>query len=197
MADDATLRFYAENAGTYAQHRTDPSGSALDAFLAALPSGARILELGCGNGVDAHYMLSRGFEVDATDGTPELVAEARHRIGEAARVMRFEALDATAAYDGAWACASLLHALAASLPDILERVRLALRPGGVFIASFKAGSGEGRDGLGRYYNYPDAVTLETAYRAAGWSELSLETKMGSGYDALPTRWLWMTARKPA
>jgi SAM-dependent methyltransferase len=195
MADDDTLRFYADNAATYAQHRTRPSGPHLDAFLAALQPGARILELGCGNGMDAAYMLAEGFDVDATDGTPELVAEARRHVGDKARVMRFEQLDSVANYDGVWACASLLHVLAVTLPDILARIHRALRPGGVFVASFKGGTGEGRDGIGRYYNYPSPEGLEAAYHAAGWTDLTLETKMGSGYDALPTQWLWMTARR--
>ena len=186
MADDATLRFYADNAATYAQHRTGPSGAVLDTFLAALPTGARILELGCGNGMDARYMLAEGFDVDATDGTPELVAEARKLVGDRARVLRFEELDSVAEYDGVWACASLLHVPAATLPDILARVHRALRPGGIFVASFKAGSGEGRDGMGRYYNYPTSEALGAAYCAAGWTELTLETNMGSGFDALPT-----------
>jgi SAM-dependent methyltransferase len=195
MADDETLRFYADNAATYAQHRTSPSGRRLDAFLATLPRGARVLELGCGNGMDAQYMLARGLNIDATDGTPELVTEARKRVSERARMMRFEELDATAAYDGVWASASLLHVPAATLPDILARIHRALRPGGVFVASFKAGTGEGRDSLGRYYNYPSAEALETAYRTAGWTDLTLETTMGSGFDALPTEWFWMTARR--
>ena len=195
MTDDKTLRFYAKNAATYAQHRTRPSGEQLDAFLAALPPAARILELGCGNGMDAAHMLELGFDVDATDGTPELVDEARKRLGDRARVLRFEDLDAVSAYEGVWACASLLHVSAATLPDILGRIRLALRPGGVFVASFKSGSGEGRDSMDRYYNYPSADDLMAAYRAAGWVDLTLETKMGSGFDALPTEWLWMTAKR--
>lgn len=195
MTDDKTLRFYAKNAATYAQHRTRPSGEQLDAVLAALPPAARILELGCGNGMDAAHMLELGFDVDATDGTPELVDEARKRLGDRARVLRFEDLDAVSAYEGVWACASLLHVSAATLPDILGRIRLALRPGGVFVASFKSGSGEGRDSMDRYYNYPSADDLMAAYRAAGWVDLTLETKMGSGFDALPTEWLWMTAKR--
>jgi SAM-dependent methyltransferase len=195
MNDDETLRFYADNAATYAQHRTRPTLERLEIFLAALPAGARILELGCGNGMDAQYMLAQGFDVDATDGTPELVAEAQKRIGERARIMRFEELDAEAAYDGVWACASLLHVPAADLPDILLRIHRATRPGGVFVASFKAGTGDGRDAMGRYYNYPDASALEASYRKTGWADLSLETTMGSGYDALPTEWFWMTARR--
>ena len=194
MSDDETLRFYADNAATYAQHRTRPTLERLETFLAALPAGARILELGCGNGMDAQYMLAQGFDVDATDGTPELVAEAHKRVGERARMMRFDALVAEAAYDGIWACASLLHVPASDLTEILGCIRTALRPGGAFVASFKGGSGEGRDAMGRYYNYPSAEALEASYRAAGWTNLTLETNMGSGYDALPTKWLWMTAR---
>ena len=34
MADDPTLRFYAENAAAYATHVTSPTGARLDAFLA-------------------------------------------------------------------------------------------------------------------------------------------------------------------
>ncbi|MBJ3786293.1 class I SAM-dependent methyltransferase [Devosia sediminis] len=195
MADDDTLRFYADNATTYAQHRTSASGGALDRFLAALPAGGRVLELGCGNGMDAERMLALGFDVDATDGTPGLVVEAQKRIGQRARVMRFEDLDAESDYDGVWASASLLHVPAAGLPQVLGSIRRALRPGGTFVASFKAGSGEGRDRLGRYYNYPSAARLGADYRAGGWSDLTLETTMGSGFDALPTEWLWMTARR--
>ncbi|GAB5428366.1 MAG: class I SAM-dependent methyltransferase [Devosia indica] len=195
MRDGQTLRFYADNAAAYARHRTRPCGDQLDAFLAALPKGARILELGCGNGMDAAHMRTQGFDVDATDGTPAWVAEAQKRVGGAARLMLFDELEAEAGYDGVWACASLLHVVAASLPDILSRVRRALRPDGVFVASFKAGTGEGRDPYGRYYNYPSAKQLDGAYRAAGWSDFTLETNMGSGFDALPTVWLWVTARR--
>lgn len=109
--------------------------------------------------------------------------------------MRFEQLEAVADYDGVWASASLLHVPAPTLPDILARVHRALRPGGVFVASFKSGNGEGRDGMGRYYNYPTPEGLDVAYRAAGWTDLTLEKNMGSGYDALPTEWLWMVAKR--
>lgn len=196
MADDETLRFYARNAPTYAQHRTGPTGERLAAFLSAMPPGARILELGCGNGLDAAHMLEQGFDVDATDGTPELVAEASKRIGGRARIMRFEDLDAETAYDGVWACASLLHVPAVSLPDILGRIHRTLRPGGTFVASFKAGNSEGRDALGRYYNYLDSEQLRAHLTAAAsWGLIDISENDGSGYDGKPTRWLWLHARK--
>jgi SAM-dependent methyltransferase len=197
MTDDPTLRFYADNAAVYAEHVTTPTGERLNAFLALIPPGGKILELGCGNGRDAAHMLSLGFEVDATDGTPELAAETEKRIGRPVRILRFEQLDAIAAYDGIWACASLLHAPASGLPGILNRIHRALRPGGAFTASFKSGTGEGHDSLGRYYNYPTSERLLADYKAAGWSDVTLETNMGSGYDAKPTEWLWVTAQQAA
>lgn len=195
MADDPTLRFYADNAAVYAEHATTPTGQQLDAFLGLVPAGGKILELGCGNGRDAAYMLSRGFDVDATDGMPELAAEAERRLGRPVRILRFEQLAVIASYDGIWACASLLHAPASSLVEILGRIYRALRPGGIFTASFKAGNGEGHDDLGRYFNYPSEEHLRADYVASGWKNVVLETQMGSGYDAKPTEWLWVTARR--
>ena len=71
----------------------------------------------------------------------------------------------------------------------------ALRPGGVFYASYKAGEAEGRDRFGRYYNYPDADWLRIAYGKDGWSRLDIGEDLGGGYDQEPTRWLHATAIK--
>ncbi len=145
MSDDPTLRFYAENATEYAAHRTRPTGEPLARFLAALPKGAKILELGCGNGEDAAFMSANGFDVDATDGTPELAAEAERRLLRPVTVLRFDDIAAEDRYDGIWASACLLHVPATQLPDILAKVRRALRAPVLFAASFKAGMGESHD----------------------------------------------------
>ncbi|WP_323015682.1 class I SAM-dependent methyltransferase [Devosia sp.] len=196
MPDDETLAFYAGHAADYVRHGSGRPNRHLRAFAAALAPRARVLELGAGSGRDAAFMLAQGLDIDPTDASPELAEQAGRRLGRAVRLMRFDQLEAENAYDGVWACASLLHAPAAELADDLARIHTALRPGGLFVASFKAGQGEGRDAFGRYYNYPDADTLMTRYRAAAdWAALTLETEAGSGYDRLPTQWLWVTARK--
>lgn len=194
MPDPATLKFYADNAAAYVQHACGPTPQ-LAAFLAHLPAGSAVLELGTGNGRDAAAMLGAGFAVTPSDASPELAAEAEARLGRPVRIMAFHELDDVATYDGIWACAALLHAPRTELTDDLARIHRALHPGGVFVASFKAGNGEGRDQFGRYYNYPDRATLESHYAAAAaWAALTITERPGSGYDNLPTLWYWVTAR---
>jgi SAM-dependent methyltransferase len=110
--------------------------------------------------------------------------------------MRFDELDAHERYDGVWANACLLHVPTLALPNILGRIRRALRPGGTFAASFKSGDGDSRDDLGRFYNFPTPQTLQAAYAAAGpWARLDIDEGEGGGYDKVVRRWLFCTAVK--
>lgn len=195
--DADTLGFYAAEAEAYATRGQAASHDRLATFLAALPAGGRVLELGCGGGQDSEAMLAQGFDVTPSDGSPELARQAERRLGRPVRVLLFEDIDETSAYDGIWANACLLHVPRAALPGILGRIHAALRPGGVFYASFKAGSAEGRDRFGRYYNYPSDDWLRQAYRPERWSSLDIGEDMGGGYDGEPTRWLHALAFKTA
>ena len=195
MSTDPTASFYTDNAAIYAARERRLPRQRLDAFLAALPARATILELGCGGGHDAAYMMSRGFDVTPTDGSAELAREAEKRLGRPVRVMRFEALDATEIFDGIWAEASLLHVPRSALPDIFDRILRALKTGGIFHASFKAGEAEGHDKFGRYYNYPSAVWLEAMLSARGWKNITMTEADGGGFDGKPTRWLYVAAHK--
>jgi hypothetical protein len=112
--------------------------------------------------------------------------------------MLFEEISFDREFDGVWASASLLHVPRDGLPDVLRRVHAALKPGGWLEAGFKSGGQEGRDSLGRYYNYMNPEELEPVLRAAGrWSSLELKTGRGKGYDGTETGWVEALARKSA
>jgi SAM-dependent methyltransferase len=195
--DPATLAFYADEAPVYVASGPDGVARHLPAFLERLQPGARILELGCGGGRDAHFMLEKGFNVDATDGTPEIAAQAEQRLDRPVRVMRFDQLDYEAEYDAVVASASLLHVPRDGLPDILRRIWAALKPGGWHIASFKGGGSEGRDRFGRYFNYFEADELRAIYVESGvWAEMDILSGMGGGYDGVQGPWHITTVRKP-
>jgi SAM-dependent methyltransferase len=194
--DDRTLGFYAEEASAYAGRDRQAEHSRIDPFVAGLKRGARVLELGCGGGQDSEEMLRRGFDVMPTDGSPELAAQAEQRLGRPVGVLLFEDIEDVAAYDGVWAHACLLHAPRPALPGIIDRIHRALRPGGILYASFKAGEAEGRDGLGRYFNYLSSDELRAAFgNGARWQSLTIDEDTGSGYDRQPTRWLHALAIK--
>lgn len=195
MSTDPTSSFYADNASIYAARERNLPTSRLDAFLGTLPAGASIMELGCGAGQDADYILSRGFDITPTDGSAELAGEAEKRIGKPVRIMRFEMLDTSATFDGIWAEASLLHVPRSDLPNIFSRILRALKDGGIFHSSFKAGNAEGHDTLGRYYNYPSAEWLTALLSKGGWRDIAMTEADGGGFDGKPTKWLYVSARK--
>lgn len=195
--DQATLNFYADEAPVYVASGKGGVSRWLDDFAEALPAGARILELGCGGGRDAEALLARGFDVDATDGTPAMAAKAAERLGRPVRVMRFDELSDESAFDAVWANASLLHVPRAALADVLALILRALKPGGLHFATYKAGGSAGRDRLGRYFNYPDRAALIAAYARSGdWDILAVTEYIGGGYEGGQGPWIAITARRP-
>lgn len=196
--DPATLDFYAREAAVYTASGPDGISRHLPAFLARLPPGARILELGCGAGRDSAHMIEQGFDLDPTDGVDAMARQAAQRVGRPVRLLRFDELDIDRGYDAVWASASLLHVPRAALGDVLGRIWRALKPGGWHGATYKGGGTEGRDAHGRYYNYPDAPTLRALHRAAApWSDLETEEYPGGSYGGAPSPWVSILARRPA
>jgi len=194
--DDATLQFYRRNAEAYAKREITSRHARLTKFLALLPPGAAILELGCGAGDDSAEMLARGYDVTPTDGSPEMADVASRRIGRPVKTLLFHDLDAVEAYDGVWANACLLHVPRDQLASVLALIHRALKPGGIFYASYKAGDDDGRDTLDRYYNYPTEDWLRGTYAQAGdWKNLAIETGEVLGFDDAMAQMLFVLAYK--
>jgi SAM-dependent methyltransferase len=193
--DEATLEFYRRNAQSYAAWAKAPS-TRLVGFLGLLPAGSSILELGCGAGNHAAEMLARGFAPRATDGSPEMAEIASRRLNHPVATMRFDELEESEAFDGVWANACLLHVPKDELAGILRRIHRALRTGGVFYASYKAGDGDGRDSIGRYYSYVTADWLRATYaEAAPWETISFDTSEVKSFDETPATLLHLVMRK--
>jgi SAM-dependent methyltransferase len=193
--DDATLQFYRDNARSYADWAKAPSAR-LVRFMGLLPVGAEVLELGCGAGNHSAVMWEAGFTVHSTDGSPEMADVASRRLGRPVKTMLFHELEAREAYDAVWASACLLHAPRDELPGILSRIHRALKAGGLFYASFKAGDHDGRDSLGRYYSYVSQPWLQSAYAKAGrWQTVAIDTGEIKSFDGAPATMLHVMVRK--
>lgn len=185
-----TIAVYDARAADYARLASEmPERRELEAFAAALPRGARVLDLGCGPGFHARFLAEQGFEVDAVDASAEMVALAAAQPGVRARQAGFEELDASASYDGIWANFSLLHAPRDDMPALLARLHRALRPGGLLHLGLKLGEGEGTDALGRFYTYYTEAELEALLAAAGFTVLSRHKAQGTGLSGQTDHYL--------
>ena len=160
MADRETMAAYAANTETYRKVVSDAGGnSMLDSFMEQLPPRARVLDFGCGVGNCAAAMQAAGHLVRCQDASPEMAAMARDLFGLEVEIMSFDKLELETAFDAVWASFSLLHIPKSDLPDILARLHLALRPGGLLYVGLKRGSGEERDRFGRFYAYYEEEEL--------------------------------------
>jgi 2-polyprenyl-3-methyl-5-hydroxy-6-metoxy-1,4-benzoquinol methylase len=139
-------------------------------FLALLPPGATILDAGCGSGRDSLFFQQQGYQVTAMDAAAKMVELAAQQLGQPVLHLSFQALEAQAAFDGIWACASLLHVPRVQMDDVMARLARALKGGGVLFASFKYGDAEQtRDG--RYFNGYDEAAFATLIAAQPELEL--------------------------
>jgi SAM-dependent methyltransferase len=159
--DESTAAYYRDNAKAFVADTVTVDMAPLYAhFLPHVPLGGQILDAGCGSGRDARAFLNLGYCVTAIDASEHLAAFAAAHLGQAVQVIRFQDLEWTQAFDGIWACASLLHVPDRELPDTMRRLASALRLGGVIYASFKYGSGE-RHHHGRRFTDLDEAGLAT------------------------------------
>ena len=141
---EKTLVYYNTYSDLYAKDTSNLEFSDIqDEFLSYLKQGSLILDFGCGTGRDSKYFLSKGYKVEAIDGSEEMVRIASAIQGLKVKKMLFHELNETDKYDGIFACASLLHVSYDELANILNKLKEAIRIDGILYASFKYGDFEG------------------------------------------------------
>lgn len=163
-------------------------------FAAALPPRARVLDYGCGIGLELAWLRRHGFQVEGVDGTPAFIEEARRRNpGVQLISARFETWPMPAGrYDGIWCQAALIHVPPDELRRQLAKLRRALRPGGWLGLTLAWGRVRGpipRDWIpGRYlaaYSKPEVAALVNDWTVR---ELSV-----TSHDGRHGRWIQLLA----
>lgn len=162
---DTTISYYDQNAEDFCRSTLAVDFSEIqNAFIQELPKKAQILDLGCGSGRDSLAFLNAGFSVTPVDGSAEICRITADALGIPVRQMDFEDLKDIEAYDGIFACASLLHLPFTKLSEEFQRISNALRPGGIFYVSFKYGDFEGMRN-GRYFTDLDEARFASLVRS--------------------------------
>jgi SAM-dependent methyltransferase len=173
--DEGTRRFYAQSAMEYARETQNLPLPLTARYLEELLStGGRVLDLGCGAGRDLRHMASLGLDAFGIDRSEGLARIAAAHSGKPCVVADFATLPfADGTFDGVYAVASLLHASAGVIPEVLREIRRTLRKDGLLIGSVKAGRGDSVDGRGRFTRYYDVRGLTRLVEGAGFEVVSL------------------------
>lgn len=196
MADQETLSVYADYAADYAKRfAQDKPDVHLRKFMSALPTEARVLDLGCGTGRTTAFMVRAGLDAEGWDASPEMAAMGMTNHEISIRVATFGELDATEAYDGIFANFSLLHAPKSDMPNHLARIAKALKPGGHLHIGLKMGNGEARDKLGRFYAYYTDPEITALLNDVGLPSIDRSYGADIGLDGEPTPWIILLAQK--
>lgn len=173
-----TIQYYDDHAEGYARSTVGIEFSSLyEPFLRMVPKGGRILDAGCGSGRDAKAFLDLGYNVIAIDASERMAMLASQLIGPPVSVMRFQEMSYDQAFDGVWACASLLHVPRPEIAGVIDRMARSLRLGGVLYASFKQGERERLEGV-RLFNDMTEGQIEQVF---------------SGFPSLSIVRIWITA----
>lgn len=198
MTDNQTIALYDAKAADYAKLvNSDKPDSQLRAFMALLPAGAAVLDVGCGPAFASVMLRDAGFAPDPIDASQGMVDMANERFQIGARQMTFDQIDMEGAYDGVWANFSLLHAPRAMLPKHLKAITAALRPDGIFHIGMKLGEGEKRDKIARKYTYVTEDELHGLCADVGLTVIGTETGRDKGFDGTIAPWIVLRARKNA
>ena len=196
-ANERTLATYERSVQRYVDGLAEPPPRYLrwlDAFVALLPPGARVLELGCGPGRDADLLEERGVTVDRTDATAAFVDRLRET-GTPARLLNAITDDFGGPYDAVFASAVLLHLSREDVARVLDKAAAATGPDGVLAFDVKEGDGDGwstaKLDLPRHFTYWRRDALQELLDRSPWQVVSM-----SGYRGRVENWIEVLARRP-
>lgn len=178
--------------------------AALEDLARQLPSGAAVLDLGCGAGIPAtRWLAGRGFVVNGVDVSARQLDLAGQLVPEAAFVKAdmTELEFAPETFDAVVALHSVIHVPRAEHPALLRRIHDWLKPGGVLLATLTVTDFEGEDGnwerwgAAMRWSHHDAETNVRMLRAAGFEIQTAEPRTGPGTGDADETWLWVSAAR--
>ncbi|MCE7797013.1 class I SAM-dependent methyltransferase [Sphingobium sufflavum] len=149
----------------------------LDRFCARLPTGAAVLDIGCGSGLPiARELIQRGLEVVGVDGTPTMLALFRRNLpGVEAHLTDMRLLSLGRLFSGLLAWDSVFHLSPADQRGMFAIFQAHIRPGGALM--FTSGNALGEaigelDGDPLYHGSLDPDEYRDLLNAHGFAVVS-------------------------
>ncbi len=198
----STLSYYEQHAETLAQRYERADVSDLHRrLLETFNPGAKLLEVGCGSGREAAFLLSHGFEVEGIDPSHAMIDSAFSFHPELeGRLFQGSMPDELPApivqdkhYNGIYAIASLMHLSKEQLLPTFQILYRMLHQNGRFLFSVPLSRPDlaenGYDEKGRYFLLLSQAEWITRVESAGFHTVNTSTNGdGMGREAI----IWLT-----
>ena len=148
--------------------------------------GARLLEIGCGSGRDAAFLLAHGRDVTATDASEGMIRAAAMAHPELAGRLVCAAFPLPARhallqgqpFDGVYAVAAIMHVPDEELFEFAFQTKSLLRPDGTLLLSFsteRSGLSDDRDPVGRLFRERPPGEVRLLFERLGFRLLEQTT----------------------
>ncbi len=181
--DAKTRKSYQKIAPTYvlANQQRDSVKADMNRFMAWLPAGGQVVDLGCGPGFDTAVFHQHSFQAIGIDLSWEMLRAGPAQFSIALVQADFRQLP-LAQVDGVWACASLVHLPHDAMLPALHEIARVLRPGGLLYLSLKWGTGAAwqptsyDQAAPRFFAYWTPDTLDPLLHHAGFTILPLTSQ---------------------
>lgn len=174
-----------------------------DKLASFLKRGASVLDVGCGAGTKARYLLAKGFKVTGVDFSEKMIELAKREAPGASFSVKNirEPLDLEETFDAVFAQAVLLHVEKKQILDVMKNIAVPLKVGGyLYIAVKERKTGMAEEELvkerdygyeyERFFSYYDLDELKKYFKQMGM-EIVYQTITSSG----KTNWLQVIVRK--
>jgi len=154
-----TIDFYNREAKSWLKNHPLKKGTFREKLVneyKKLLSNGKILEIGCGPGLDAKLLIGSGFDYTGTDASKEFIKLAK-KLNPNAKFteVSIENLNFPKnTFDGFWSSATLLHIPKNEINNALEKIKKVCKVGSIGLITLKEGVGEGEEKeTGRWFSF--------------------------------------------
>lgn len=195
----SAIDVYQRHGAAWARLRSDTlvEGAWLDCFCNLLPSGAEVLDIGCGSGLPiARELIRRGFDVTGVDGSETMLALFRRNLpGTPARLVDMRQLALDRRFAGLLAWDSFFHLSPGDQRAMFSRFQDHALPGAALM--FTSGTAEGcaigeLEGAPLYHGSLDPDEYRTLLDAAGFEVVAHVVED----PACGHRTIWLAVQRP-
>ena len=175
-----------------------------DKFLAYLPEGGKVLDIGCGPGTFTQHLFRKGFAAEGIDLSTAMIKIAREKLPQVEfKLMDMRKLDYPGNYfDGVLAAYSLIHIASEEIPETLKGFYRILKPNGLLCLINQKGKADQivveplKEGEKTFFNFFTAERLKKFLVDADFKpEYQQEAVLADAEGSGSNRVIYMIARK--